>query len=245
MVNSAGWNILRPSGGSRLPCYKRKLARGTGREHLRGPSDPVVSRYPRLAAAVGSGRKDLRLFPRIGSMAHISPPNDRKSRGAIALAASFTFLLLAGTIAVPSSVAVGVDTVGEVRPVRAAFYYPWFPETEHWSTRYQPSIGLYNSSDKATLNRHVSAAKYAGLDAFVSSYWGRSSKTAHRLPLLLEVARAQNFLVTPYYEPESNPTPPTAAALRADFDALAALSADPAWLTMNGKPVLFVYNTGR
>src|SRR4029453_3401894 len=25
-------------------------------------------------------------------------------------------------------------------PIRAAFYYPWFPESEHWATRYTPRL---------------------------------------------------------------------------------------------------------
>ena len=173
------------------------------------------------------------------------PPESRKWKAAFPLAAMINIVLLIAAFAVPSTAAVGGVTAAAVTPIRAAFYYPWFPETEHWSTHYSPSLGKYNSSDMATLNAHVSQAKYAGLDAFVSSYWGKASKTAQRLPLLLNAARAQNFHITPYYEPESNATPPTSAALRADFDALAAVSKDSAWLTVGGKPVLFTYNTGK
>lgn len=129
-------------------------------------------------------------------------------------------------------------------PIRAAFYYPWFPETEHWATRYAPDLGAYDSGAPAVLSAHVSAARYAGLNAFISSYWGRTSPTARRLPLLLDAARAQGFHVTAYYEPESNWTPPSSQVLRDDFAALAALSGHPGWLRMDGKPVLFVYNTG-
>ena len=149
----------------------------------------------------------------------------------------------------PSPVAVepptpaATPTTAAFSRVRAAFYYPWFPETEDWATRYRPTMGRYDSSDPNVLRTHVSQAKYAGLDAFISSYWGRGTPTAKRLPLLLEAARAQSFHIAPYYEPESNPTPPTAAELRADFDSLAALAANPAWLRVGGKPVLFIYNT--
>jgi hypothetical protein len=130
-------------------------------------------------------------------------------------------------------------------PVRAAFYYPWFPETEHWATRYAPSLGKYDSSNPRVLATHVAQARYAGLDAFISSYWGRDSRTAHRLPLLLNAAGRQGLRVAAYYEPESLPTPPSSSLLSQDFDFLHQLSAHPAWLRVDGKPVLFVYNIGR
>ena len=134
---------------------------------------------------------------------------------------------------------------GSDLPVRAAFYYPWFPETEHWSTRYAPLLGLYDSSDLRVLDTHVAEAKYAGLDAFISSYWGRSTPTAKRLPLLLDAAGRQGFSIAAYYEPESKTSPPSGPSLVQDFDALYRLTTRPAWLRVGGRPVLFVYNTGR
>lgn len=125
--------------------------------------------------------------------------------------------------------------------VRAAFYYPWFPETENWATRYSPTLGKYDSSNQTVLAAHVGQAKYAGLDAFISSWWGIGTKTDQRLPLLLDVAEAQQFSIAPYYEPASSATTP--AKVQADFDSLAARSTHPGWLKVDGKPVLFVYNT--
>jgi hypothetical protein len=130
-------------------------------------------------------------------------------------------------------------------PIRAAFYYPWFPESEHWATHYTPSLGKYDSSDKRILEAHVAQAQYAGLDAFISSYWGKDTPTAHRLPLLLDAAGSQGFHVAVYYEPESWPAPPSSSALSQDFDALYQLTHHPAWLRVDGKPVLFVYNIGK
>src|SRR5215211_1386761 len=129
-------------------------------------------------------------------------------------------------------------------PVRAAFYYPWYPETEHWAMRYAPTLGKYDSSDPHVLATHVAQARYAGLDAFISSYWGKDTPTARRLPLLLEIAAQQGFHMSAYYEPESLPTPPSDSVLSADFDSLYQLTTHAAWLRMAGRPVLFVYNTG-
>src|SRR6185295_6805652 len=64
----------------------------------------------------------------------------------------------AGDLARPADAGVGPAPGA---PLRAAFYYPWFPET--WGsaanpfTQYHPSEGLYDSSDAQLLGRHVAA----------------------------------------------------------------------------------------
>jgi Glycosyl hydrolase family 99 len=129
-------------------------------------------------------------------------------------------------------------------PVRAAFYYPWFPETEQWATRYTPSLGKYDSSDPRVLATHVAQARYAGLNAFISSYWGWDSPTARRLPLLLDAAGHQGFRIAAYYELGSLPTDSSRYVLSREFDSLQQLSAHSAWLRVTERPVLFVYNVG-
>jgi hypothetical protein len=182
---------------------------------------------------------------KVGGPGSRRPPRGARLRVGLWLAAAVSVIILIPgepSASAPGG-AAGAD-VAAPRAIRAAFYYPWFPETERWASRYNPSMGRYHSSDLAVLSTHVAQAKYAGLDAFISSYWGRESKTGTRLPLLLEAARAQGFHVSPYYEPESYQNPPMTAQLRADFDSLAASSSDAAWLKVDGKPVLFVYNIG-
>ena len=125
-------------------------------------------------------------------------------------------------------------------PLRAAYYYPWFPETDGWATHFTPTLGRYDSSDDEVLATHVAQAEYAGLDAFISS-WIRGRATAARLSQLLDAAAAQDFAVAAYYEREGLDDP-SVAEIRAD---LAALPTDhPAYLHVDGKPVLFVRNGG-
>ena len=150
-------------------------------------------------------------------------------------------MLLAGVAALPSAVAEVSAVTAAATPVRAAFYYPWFPETENWQTQYSPTLGKYNSSDPAVIAKHVSQAKGAGLDAFIASYWGDGSRTGGRLPLVLDGAAAQSFKIAPYYEPTSIGV--TDVKMKSDFDALFARSNHSAWLRENAKPVLFMYNT--
>lgn len=129
-------------------------------------------------------------------------------------------------------------------PVRAAFYYPWFPETERWATRYTPGLGKYDSGDPHVVATHVAQARYAGLNAFISSYWGKDSPTARRLPLLLDAAGRQGFRIAAYYELGSLPTQSSQSILGPEFDALYQLSAHQAWLRVTERPVLLVYNVG-
>src|SRR6478672_7639355 len=139
----------------------------------------------------------------------------------------------------PTGAAIPLHT-----PIRAAFYYPWYPETWYADQAHTPSAGLYNSSDATTLRRQVREAQYAHLDAFISSWWGLGQPTDQRLPRLLDAAKAQGFHIAPYYEPEGT-SDPTVGAIKHDLAHLESLAAayGNTWLRVNGKPVIFVYNT--
>ncbi|MGH8859884.1 MAG: DUF7594 domain-containing protein, partial [Jatrophihabitantaceae bacterium] len=170
------------------------------------------------------------------------PPRVRRQR--LATAVLTLALALATTSAVVATAASTPRAASAAAaPIRAAFYYPWFPETEHWATHYSPSLGQYDSSDPAVIDAHIAAAQYAGLDAFIASWWGQGSHTDQRLPLLLSAAKSHGFAIAPYYEPEGKATAPTAAQLSSDLQYLyTRAQASPGWLRVAGKPVLFVYN---
>lgn len=161
----------------------------------------------------------------------------RRKLAAVLAASALTVAGVA--LAVP---ATGASAAVTVAPIRASFLYDWFPETENWSSQYTPTLGKYDSSNQTIMAAHIGMAKYAGLDAFITSWWGQGTPTDKRLAPELAAAAAQGFHVTPYYEKEGNGTPPTDAQFGADLTYLAGLSSSPAWLKVNGKPVLFIYN---
>ena len=81
-------------------------------------------------------------------------------------------------------------------PLRAAFYYPWFPEG--WTqlgiypyTNYSPSLGFYNNSDQAVIKQHIAAMQYGGIGAGILSWWGRGSATDNRVAGILASHRRQ------------------------------------------------------
>jgi hypothetical protein len=136
-------------------------------------------------------------------------------------------------------------------PIRAAFYYPWFPEA--WSqqglnpfTLFTPSLGFYRSGDAAVIQKHISSFEYAGIHAGISSWWGQGSKEDLRFPLLLnETNTLQSPLRwAPYYEEESLGDPSPAKIANDLAYIKSRYASDPAYLRAQGKPVIFVFAGG-
>jgi glycosyl hydrolase family 99 len=148
-----------------------------------------------------------------------------------------------GATAVPS----GSATVALTGTIRAAFYYPWFPQTwgsdpQNPFTNYVPTLGRY-STDLPTVKVQIADMKYAGVSVGLASWFGQSSNTSANWPVLFRAARGTGFSWAPYYEPEgtSDPTPLAIAAdlhyLRTRYGGGSALAMLP------GKGMLvFVYN---
>jgi len=141
-----------------------------------------------------------------------------------------------------------------------AFYYPWYGTPDgpggrgksvHWgridpekkdieaSTHY-PALGAYDSHDPALIDRHCAWAKEAGVDTLILSWWGRGHYTDRAVPLILDACAKHGLSVTLYYE--TCPNPKTADATARDIArALAAYAGHPAFLKVDGKPVVFIY----
>jgi hypothetical protein len=129
-------------------------------------------------------------------------------------------------------------------PIRAAFYYPWFPEA--WSqqgfdpfTKYHPALGFYDSSKLPVIQSHVASMQAAGLAAGISSWWGPGTPTDARVGALL--ANAGSFRWALYYEKEGT-SDPSVAEIHADLAYIVArYGREPAYLRVRGRPVVFVY----
>ncbi|HEX6287732.1 MAG TPA: DNRLRE domain-containing protein [Herpetosiphonaceae bacterium] len=131
-------------------------------------------------------------------------------------------------------------------PLRAAFYYPWFPEA--WAqrgiepyTKFTPALGYYNSSDPTVIQQHIAAMQYGHIAAGIASWWGPGTPTDQRLPLLLAAAAGSPFRWAVYYEAESLGNPDV-ATLQADLAYLRErYGTDPSYLRIDDRFVVFVY----
>jgi len=131
-------------------------------------------------------------------------------------------------------------------PIRAAFYYQWFPEA--WNqqgmnpfTHYHPSLGFYDSSNTGVIKQHLAAMRYANMQAAIATWWGQGSRTDQRVPLLLSNTAGSTFRWTLYYEPEGT-SDPSVAQITSDLTYIKShYGGDPSFLRVNGAFVVFVY----
>jgi hypothetical protein len=94
-------------------------------------------------------------------------------------------------------------------------YYPWYggpPDYEHWGyqgrhppidlgTNYVPLLGPYDVRSTAVLEQHARWINEAGAGAIALSWWGRGSWQDQRVPLIMDVMRANDIKVTFALEP--------------------------------------------
>jgi hypothetical protein len=156
------------------------------------------------------------------------------------------------TTAAPTPTPTAAPTSGDLQPtfpIRAAFYYPWFPEA--WNqqgmnpfTRYHPTLGAYDSSASATLAAHLAAFRYAEIDVGISSWWGQGSATDRRLPTILAATAETPTRWTVYYEPEGS-SDPGVSQITSDLTYIRDhYGNDPSYLRIGGRFVVFVYADG-
>jgi Glycosyl hydrolase family 99 len=135
-------------------------------------------------------------------------------------------------------------------PIRAAFYYPWYPEA--WKqqgldpfTRYHPSLGFYDSSSSSVISEQIAAMQYGNISVGIASWWGQGTRTDVRLPAILAATGEAAFRWAVYYEPEGQGDP-TPQQIRDDLTYIAAhYASDPAYLRVDGRFVVFAYaNSG-
>lgn len=146
----------------------------------------------------------------------------------------------------PSPAASVTRPAAPGQPIRAAFYYGWFPEA--WNqkgiqpfTNYHPTLGYYNSSDPAIVREQIAAMQYGHIDVGIASWWGPNTPTDQRMPILLKAAEGTNFQWTIYYEAEGqgNPSP---SQITSDLTYIRDhYAGDPSYFKIDGRFVVFVY----
>jgi hypothetical protein len=131
-------------------------------------------------------------------------------------------------------------------PVRAAFYYPWFPQA--WTqqgiypfTHYHPSAGFYDGASQSVVAGQIKAMQYGRISVGIASWWGQGSQTDSKIPVLLSAASGTGFGWAIYYEPEGSGDP-SVSQISADLAYInSRYGSNAAFYRVNGRPVIFVY----
>jgi uncharacterized protein YraI len=151
-------------------------------------------------------------------------------------------VLFATALAVASNLSASSPAFAARPPLVLAFYYDWFDENI-----WKPSqvadmpVSRYSSRDPQAVARQIQQARGAGIDAFVVSWWGAGNPTDDNLKIVLDQARAANFsvavdfeLTSPFYRSRND-------AVNSLRRLIATHANHPAYLRVNGKPVIFFW----
>jgi len=167
----------------------------------------------------------------------------------------------------PREAVIGSEVIGSLEPYELAaksgrwpklvlaFYYPWYGNPQgpssrwfHWkgvgyeeigSATDYPLLGPYDSWDRRVLRSHIAMAKAAGIDGFISSWWGIGTFEDQAFQRLLDVAEEEGFKVTIYYESVRDIS--KEQVVEELSYVLSKYSNHSAFLKIGGKPVLFIY----
>jgi hypothetical protein len=134
-------------------------------------------------------------------------------------------------------------------PIRAAFYYNWYPETWKVSSgaqaRFVPdTFGYYNSADPVVVEAHIDQFEYGNIELGIISWWGESKYNERsRISLLQNMTTSLRSGIkwSVYYEEYDMIK--TEEDIREDLAHLKKwFTWHPTWAHIDGKPVIFVYH---
>jgi len=156
---------------------------------------------------------------------------------------------------IPSATANVEKAVKQLEKKVFAFYYPWYGSPagpsglwEHWegvtneyisSSAHYPLLGAYDSADERVILAHMAMAKHAGIDGFISSWWGIGTFEDNQVRRILSVAEQVGLKISMYYESVRNLTQ---QGIIEELSYIVNSYADsPSFLKDSGRPVLFIY----
>ncbi|MFH1550452.1 MAG: glycoside hydrolase family 99-like domain-containing protein [Planctomycetota bacterium] len=129
-----------------------------------------------------------------------------------------------------------------------AYYYPWYGGDfhgghtlrEHLDPQQQPSLGWYDQHDAGVINQHYDWARYAGVNFFITSYWGQGHYTDDIIKnYMMPNPNRGDINLAVFLEPSINDSN--------IYSEMSYLSQNylnqPGYYCIDGKPVVYVYLT--
>lgn len=166
-------------------------------------------------------------------------------RRLLALALSITALSVAALAGVASVAAESAPSFTSGQPLVMALYYPWY-DVSTWESGVTADYPLhpYESWERDAIERHVGWARQAGIDVLVSAWFGPrdSNPTENNLKTLLDTAKPTGLKAAILLETDSGQFfPDRASMVHGLRHALSTHTNHPAYLRVDGKPVIFVW----
>jgi hypothetical protein len=129
-----------------------------------------------------------------------------------------------------------------------AFHYMWY-SLDNWTDpimRDRPSQP-YVSSDEEIMRSQIRQAREAGIDGFITSWWGPRGDTDRNLVRLLRIAAEEDFKISLYFEtldgPNSGPLPAAQIRDRLAY-AILEYGDHPAIMRFDGRPLIVIWASG-
>jgi len=140
-----------------------------------------------------------------------------------------------------------------------AFYYTWygtpdyFGRWSHWdkidlpnrdigSSTHFPQLGAYDSHNPKVIAQHLDWAKQAGLTGLICTWWAPGDIHDTALPMVLDAAADRGLEVTIYLETTTRSQKTKVESAVSDLTyVLTKYGRHPAFLKVEGKPVIFLY----
>ncbi|MGE5432185.1 MAG: glycoside hydrolase family 99-like domain-containing protein [Syntrophomonadaceae bacterium] len=138
-------------------------------------------------------------------------------------------------------------------------YYPWYTNKDHWKgdnlrenllPSQMPVLGKYDCIDQTTISQHVKWSLQAGIDFWISSWWGQGSSTDNVIlqGQLKNPDFQKNMGYCLLYEPKDgvpiNVNDTYISRFLSNLDYMAKNHFNsPNYLKIDNKPVLYIYLT--
>ena len=144
------------------------------------------------------------------------------------------------------------------------YYYPWYGNNNfhnstatplgyttlayHLNPQITPELGWYNQNEPNVISRHYKWARYAGIDFFITSYWGQGKNEDNIIRnCMFDNPDRGNIKLAVFLEPSITPTlgnQITAAEITNQTNYLCDYYFNqPGYFRIDNKPVIFIYIT--